>query len=212
MDRDEWRMSEVEVPADGSCFFHSIAIAMDETIDMWYDIEELRVPMERYWDAYAKGQKEKCEGISSSFIRFMCAKNIDEDMLVTYNAEAQYRKHTLHDKSALVFNSTQELKNHVLKGDTWADHAIFSAFLKSLNFRCGVVVIDPECGGVKYLPPDWTKRKSLYIFLFRRRNHYSILRLERDGVDLQLCVSYADTKAFVDWMVANCKGSVSSEF
>ncbi|CAN0298913.1 unnamed protein product, partial [Ectocarpus sp. 6 AP-2014] len=197
MDRDEWRMSEVEVPADGSCFFHSIATAMDETIDMWYDIEELRVPMEMYWDAYTTGNTAGSEGISSSLIRFMCAKNIDEDMLVTYNAEAQYRKHTLKDRSALVFNSTQDLHNHVLKADTWADHAVFSAFLKSLNFRCGLVVIDPECGGVKYLPPDWTKRKSLYIFLLRKRDHYSILRLERDGVDLQLCVSYADTKAFV---------------
>jgi len=95
MAKDKWRMSEVEVPADGSCFFHSIAVAMDETIDMWYDIDELRVPMERYWDDYTAAETNESEGISSSLIRFMCAKNIDEDMLVTYNAEAQYRKHTL---------------------------------------------------------------------------------------------------------------------
>lgn len=205
-------MSEVEVPADGSCFFHSIATAMNETMDMWYDIEELRVPMEAYWEAYSIVATEKPLGITPSLVRFMCSENIDDDTLLTYNAEAQYRKHTLEDRGAVVFENTKDLKMHVLKGDTWADHAIFRAFLKSLNFRCGLVVIDPECGGVKYLPPCWTKGKSLYIFLLRTRNHYSILRLERDGEDLELCVSYENTKAFVDWMVATSKGAVLSEF
>ena len=209
---EEWRMSEVEVPADGSCFFHCIATAMDEDTDVWYDIEELRAPMERYWQAYTNGAAVACAGVTSSLIRFMCAENIDDELLLKYNVEAQYRKETLKEKGVVVYKDMQQFKRHVLRPDTWADHSIVSAFLKSLNFRCGLAVIDPECGGITYLPPEWTKRKPLYIFLLRKRNHYSVLRLEKRGMDLNLCVSYADTKAFVDWMAANSKGSVHSEF
>lgn len=209
---DEWRMSEVDVPADGSCFFHCIATAMDENIDAWYNIEELRVPMEHYWQAYTDGAAVASAGVTSPLIRFMCAENIDEELLLKYNVEAQYRKETLKERGVVVYRDMQQFKRHVLEPDTWADHSIVSAFLKSLNFRCGLVVIDPECGGITYLPPEWTKRKPLYIFLLRKRCHYSVLRLEKYGRDLDLCVSYSDTKAFVDWMVANSKGRVHSEF
>lgn len=209
---EAWKMAEIDVPADGACFFQSIAIAMNEDICAWYDVEELRAHMERYWDGYTRGAEKKDAGVTSSLIRYMCAENIDEDTLATYNAEAEYRKSTLKEKDVVIYESVHQYKTHVLKPDTWVDHASFGAFLKSLDFRCGLVVFDPECEGIKYLPPEWTVGKSLYIFLLRRRNHYSVMRLEKDGTELQLCVSYEDTKEFVDWMADNCIGNVLSEF
>lgn len=210
--QDAWRMTEIDVPADGSCFFHSIAMAMDECLEAWHDIEELRVPMERYWQAYTNSTDNNDSRVTSSLIRFMCAENIDQDMLDKYNAEAQYRKHTLKERGVVVYTSMREFREHVLKPHTWADHASFNAFLKSLNFRCGLVVFDTECGGISYLPPQWTRRKLLYIFLLRRRNHYSVLRIEKGGQGLDLCVCYRHTKELVDWIAATGAAKVLSEF
>lgn len=209
---EEWQVEVIDVPADGSCFFQSIATAMDDNIEAWFDIEELRVPMEKYWEEYTEGVEDKYGGVTSHLVRHMCAENIDDDILEKYNVEAEYRTETLKEKGVMKYKNIEQFKSHVLKRNTWGDHASFTAFLKSLNYRCGLVVFDPECQGIKYLPPEWTVEKSLYIFLLRKVNHYSVLRLQKGGTDLDLCVSYKDTKEFVDWMVDNDHGNVLSEF
>lgn len=210
--RNEWRMAEIDVPRDGACFFHSVAMAIDEGIEAWHGIEELRAPMERYWQAHRDSTGSSDAGVTSSLVRFMCAENIEEYMLVNYNVEAQYRKDTLKQRGVVFYTSVEEFREHVLQPDTWADHASFSAFLSSLNFKCGLVVFDTGCGGISYLPPEWTRRKLTYIFLLRRCNHYSVLRIEKGGLMLGLCVCYRDTKEFVDWIVANDVAKVLSEF
>lgn len=67
----------------------------------------------------------------------------------------------------------------------------------TLYCRVGLVVFGPECQGIKYMPPEWTVGKSLKMFLLRKHNHYSVLRLQRGGTDVDLCASYRDTKEFV---------------
>lgn len=208
----EFSMRSIDVPADGSCFFQSIAICMTESMGVWYEIEELRSMMEIHWEKYHETRSEMCDRVTSSLVRYMCAVNIDKDILDTYNAEAEYRRDTLKEKGVVIYKGVRQLKDHILGAGTWADHASFNAFLKSLNYKCAVIVFDPECGGVKYLPPEWTAGKSLYIFLLRRVNHYSVLRVRKGGANLPLCVSYDDAKEFVKWMKDTSYATILCEF
>lgn len=210
-DTEEWGMHIINVPADGSCFFQSIAMCMTESVEVWYDIEELRTLMEVHWENYHETTNEESDGVTSSLVRYMCATNIDNGILDKYNAEAEYRADTLREKGVPVYKSVGQFQDHVMKPDTWADHASFHAFLKSLNYRCAVIVFDPECGGIKYLPPEWTVKKSVYIFLLRKVNHYSVVSISKAGCDLPLCLSYDETKEFLGWLKDTALGAVLCE-
>lgn len=207
-----WEILHISVPADGSCFFRSVAIAMNDCVDTWHRFEDLRRPMELYWESFTESTGQDHDDVTPALLRHMCAVNIDGDILEQYNAEAVYRKDTLREAGVVVCKDTGAFKAHVLQPDTWVDHSIFGAFLKSLNFRLGLVVLDPECGGLKYLPPEWTVNKSLYIFLLRKGNHYSVLRLRRDGKDLDLCLPHNTTNEFVSWLQSNTTAEVLSSY
>lgn len=187
-----WCASVIDTPRDGSCFFSSIAIAMNDSIDTWYDIEELRIPMEKYWEMYKRDTDETLTEVTPDLVRYMCSLNVDDGILELYNVEAGYRIETEKVK-AKVFETKEDLGKHMRVKTTWGDHASFHSFLKSLNYKCGVVVFDAEIGGMSYLPPEWTKNKKTYICLRRESNHYGVVRLRRkvgDGYENQpLCVS-----------------------
>lgn len=207
-----WSLSGIDVPADGSCFFRSIAIAMNDCVGTWHEFDDLRGPMERYWELFTTSTGEDNDEVTPSLVRYMCAANIDEGILEQYNAEASYRRDTLREAGVVVCKDVNHLKAHIQQPDTWVDHATFNAFLKSLNFRLGLVVMDTECRGIKYLPPEWTVGKSLYVFLFRTGNHYSVIRLKRDGEQLELCLPRNTTKEFVGWLQSHTTAKVSSKF
>jgi len=211
-DDSSWKISPISVPPDGSCFFRSIAIAMNDCIDTWHKFEDLRNPMERYWEGFAKRTGKDHDEVTPALLRYMCAVNIGDDTLEQYNAEAAYRRDTLREAGVAICKDIEELRTHILQDDTWVDHATFGAFLKSLNFRLGLVVLDPECGGLKYLPPEWTVGKSLYVFLLRKRNHYSVLRLKKGGNDLELCLPHDTTNEFVGWLQSSTTAAVLSAF
>lgn len=208
----DWEISHISVAADGSCFFRSVAIAMNDCVDTWHKFEDLRCPMELYWESFEQSTGQDHDEVTPSLLRHMCAVNIDGDILEQYNAEAAYRKDTLREANVVVCKNVKAFKAYVLQPDTWVDHSIFGAFLKSLNYRLGLVVLDPECGGIKYLPPEWTVDKSLYIFLLRKRNHYSVLRLKKNGKDLELCLPHDTTNEFVNWLRNNTTAAVLSTF
>ncbi len=184
----EWCFELVETPKDGSCFFASISHAMNECTDEWYRVKVLRDRVEKYWDAYHEETGENLTEVTQRFVRFMCAKNIDKDIMEMHNAEAEYRKDT-GEKGVKIFKTVKEFQNHVINTKCWADHSIFLAFHRSLGYRCSLIVFDSEVEGIPYLDKEWTEKKDIYICLRRENNHYSTVRLVRGEKRMKLCVS-----------------------
>lgn len=190
----DWYFDLVETPKDGSCFFASISHAMNECIDAWYEVEPLRHKMEKYWDDYRQETGDNLTEVNQRFIRFMCSKNIDNDIMEMHNAEAEYRRDT-GEKGARIFETVKEFQDHVLNTKCWADHSIFLAFHRSLDYRCSLIVFDSETEGIPYLEREWTENKDFYICLRREDDHYSTIRLTRGEKIMKLCV---DRKTMVD--------------
>lgn len=189
-----WNCQIIDTPTDGSCFFNAISIALNDPESSWQDHERLRELMEDHWNKYAEESGETPHGVSPDMVRFMCATHLDEESLVMYNAEAEYRRDTEKEKNVKIFENLQQMKDHVRKSNCWADHSIMRAFLASLEYRCCVVVFDSEVGGITHLPEEWTKGKDTYICLRRDLNHYRVIRLihhgsdEEDREEMPLCL------------------------
>lgn len=190
-----WTAEVLRIPRDGSCFFASIAMAMNDSIDTWRSIDALRIAMEQYWDSYHESTCDRLDKVTPDLVRFMCAENVNDDILETYNVEATFRRISLNVK-AKTFITPAELGAHIRQNSTWGDQAALRAFVQSLNFECGVIIFDEKVGGMIRLPEEWTKDKKTYICLQRENNnHYNVLRLCRaeDGdedqtVRFPLCV------------------------
>lgn len=183
-----WGAEIIDTPRDGSCFFTAIAIAMNDSVEMWCSIDELRRPMEKYWEIYHDTTNESLTEVTPDLVRFMCSQNVDEDILVMFNEEANLMR-TTQKVEAEMFENTEQLGNHMRKKTTWGDQASLRAFLKSMNFECGVIIFDERAGGMIRLPEEWTKDKKAYICLRRELNHYNLIRLWNSGTDLSLCVT-----------------------
>ena len=195
-----WGAEVIETPKDGSCFFTAISMAMNDALDMWCSVDELRIPMEKYWEMYHEKTQETLTDVTPDLVRFMCSENLDDNMLEMYNVEANFRE-------AKMFETKEQLGIHMRKKSTWGDQAALNAFLKSLDFECGIIIFDADVGGMVRLPEEWTKDKKAYICLRREVNHYNVIRLWRtDNVEeplrLSLCVN---RQAMVD-LVRNVYG------
>ncbi len=191
--RIPWGAEVVETPRDGSCFFTAISMAMNDSLDMWCGINELRTPMEKYWERYHEQTDDVLHEVTPDLVRFMCSENVDDSTLEMYNEEANFRKVSLKIRTR-VFDTTQQLGNHMRKRTTWGDQAALNAFMKSLDYQCGITIFDAEVGGMVRLPEAWTKDKKAYICLRREQNHYNVIRLwrtdnEQEPVRLPLCVT-----------------------
>lgn len=183
----DWFFELVETPKDGSCFFASIAHAMNECADAWYRVDTIRDRIETYWDDYHKETGDNLVEVTQRFVRFMCAKNIDKDIMEMHNAEAEYRKDT-GEKGVRIFETVREFQHHVINTKCWADHSMFLAFHKSLGYRCSLIVFDSEVEGIPYLDREWTENKDIYICLRRDESHYSTVRLVHGEERMGLCV------------------------
>jgi len=183
-----WNYELIPCPSDGSCFFTSIAIALNECVDTWYDIEIIREKMEKYWNDYNKITGETPQSLTQHFIRFMCSKNIDEDSLMIHNVEAEFMKDK-GDKSARIFESVEDFQEHIFDTNCWTDHSIFLAFHKSLGYRLSLIVFDSDVTGVTHFDREWTENKDMYICLRRDGNHYNTIRISKDDTKYELCVS-----------------------
>ena len=199
-----WEVEVIDTPRDGSCFFSAIAMALNDSIEMWYGIDELRIPMERYWNLYHEETSENLTEVTSDLIRYMCSINIDENILETFNAEAEFRRETEKNDNIAKFKTPKDLGDHFRKKNTWGDHASFHAFLKSLNFNCAIIVFDAEFGGIRFLPKEWTKSKKAYICLRFEDNHYGVIRLKEQK---NLCV----TRETVIEMIESVKEFVDAD-
>ena len=89
---EDWQFETINVPADGSCFFSSIAITMNDSMDRWMSIPRIKKMMMHHWDRYIRLGLENTDDITPKFIRYMSASAMDTDGLDMYNAEASILK------------------------------------------------------------------------------------------------------------------------
>lgn len=184
----QWGAEIIETPRDGACFFTAIAMAMNDALEMWCAVDQLRVPMEEYWNIYHNMTDDVLTEVTPDLIRFMCSENIDDNILVMFNEEAKLLKRKM-------FRTTKLLGKHMRKKSTWGDQAALFCFVKSLNFECGVIIFDS--GDIIRLPEEWTKDKKAYICLKRENHHYNVIRFwKKNGSDqhvpLPLCLTKED--------------------
>ena len=176
-----WGFHEIEVPADGSCFFTSISIALNDSRDSWIKNQKLSPRIRHHIERYERIEKESLTEITPKFIRYMAASAMDNISLEMYNQEADLSRRKK-------FENTEDFARHILRSNCWADQSIIRSFMKSLNYEFSVIVFDHSLGKPTYMPEEWTYRKELYTCLHIQRNHYTPIRLAYDGNTYDLCV------------------------
>jgi len=177
-----WGFHEIEVPADGSCFFTSIAMALNDSHETWAKNEILGKCILHHIERYEGIEEVTLSDITPKFVRYMAACAMDEVGLEMYNQEASLSKRKK-------FETMEDFAKHILKSRCWADQSILRSFMKALKYQFSIVVFDHDLGKPTYMPSEWTFRKELYTCLHIRNNHYTPIRLALDGETYGLCVS-----------------------
>lgn len=178
---EDWRFENIPVPGDGSCFFTSISVAMNDSMDKWLRIPQLRSVMEHHWERYSLLKLENTDRITQKFVRYMSASAMDKISLEMHNEEAS----TMNEK---IFETPEDLARHVLRSNCWADQAMIRSFMQSTLYMISVVLFDRRTRKPIYAPKEWTYKKMLYICIRLEGNHYTPLRLIFANRPLDMCV------------------------
>jgi hypothetical protein len=188
---DDWFIRLVPVPADGSCFFSSIAIALNESVESWKHHKKIKEMLKTHWHNYLSLGFESPDNFTPKFIRYITSMNIDDDDLSWYNDIAQADGKNKMD-------TADDLAEHVLLSDCWVDTTMFGAFLKSLDCRVAVVVLDHELKQPLNIPDNLTKDKDFYICLWLQDDHYQPMQLVYKTHELGALVSRDSIRKFME--------------
>jgi hypothetical protein len=192
---DDWGFEDVPVPADGSCFFSSISIAMNDSMAKWMGIPPIRDMMEHHWERFNRmnemmGIETNPDRITQRFIRYMSASAMDDVSLEMYNEDAR----CLRKKR---FDTPEELARHVLNSNCWADQSMIRTFMRSTQYMVCVVLLDRRTSKPIFAPREWTFNKPVYICVQLHGNHYTPLRLNYRGSPLDMCVSRREIRCLM---------------
>lgn len=207
---EEFTLDVIDVKRDGSCFFSAIALAMNQSIDLWQDYEFLRNIMEYYWDKYIE-EHGLLEEVTPHLIRFICSENIDSDIFETYCIEAKDRINE-KEKHVKQFKTLDEMKEGFLNGGAWGDHSSIRAFFKAFGTRCSLVIIDEDFNGVVFFQKEWTKRKDMYICIQRVVNHYQTVQLICNEEKMNMCLTRKEILRFKRFVNYAIPGSIKNDY
>lgn len=188
---DDWAIRLLPVDADGSCFYSSIAIALNESIQIWGKNKKVKRILRNHWHRFLDLGLESPDNFTPKFVRYITSTHIDQDDLEAYNNIA------IADGKAQ-FDTITELAAYVLNTNCWIDTVTFGAFLKSLGCSVAVVVIDHEVKIPLCVLEELTRNKDFYICLWLQDYHYQPIQLVCKGKDLKLCVSRESILAFMN--------------
>lgn len=187
---EDWAIRLLPVDADGSCFFSSIAIALNESMQSWGKNKKITKILRKHWYSFLELGLESPDNFTSKFVRYITSISIDQDDLETYNNIA-----SADNKGK--FDSVTKLAEHVLHTNCWVDTVTFGAFLKSLDCSVAVVVIDHDIKEPLCVFDEVTQNKDFYICLWLQDYHYEPIQLVYKEQDLPLCVSRESILAFM---------------
>jgi len=197
-----WNVELIDVPADGSCFFASIATAMNHCLMTWADNEYFAIKMNKYIEGYEKETKKDLYEITPEFVRYLCSINIDKCIFETYCEEAKDRE-DCGEEDVVKFDSIEEMSEHIFKTKCWADHATIRSFFNAFETKCSLVIFDDSYGGVVYFQKEWTEDKEMYICLQRCANHYRPMKLSCDDEDIPICMPRETMLKFANYIREN---------
>lgn len=187
---ENWEIRLAPVASDGSCFFSSVAIALNESVEAWTRRDKVVASLKKHWRGYLTLGLECPDNFTQRFIRYMTSVSLEEDDLSAYNniARADGKK---------TFDDLASLAKHVLRSDCWVDSTTFGAFLKSLDCCVGVVVLDHALQEPLHVFRDFTRDKELYICLWLQDSHYQPIQLVYKGEYLHLCITRKTIRRFM---------------
>jgi len=187
---EDWAVRLLPVDADGSCFFSSIAIALNESMHSWGKNKKITKILRDHWYSFLELGLESPDNFTSKFVRYITSTSIDQDDLEAHNNIA-----SADDKRK--FDSVTKLAEHVLHTNCWVDTVTFGAFLKSLDCSVAVVVIDHDIKEPLCVFDEVVQNKDFYICLWLQDYHYEPIQLVYKERDLPLCVSRESILAFM---------------
>ena len=188
---DEWFIRLVPVPPDGSCFFSSIAIALNKSVQSWMQNKKIKKMLRTHWHNYLSLGLESPDNFTARFVRYISSVSIGEEDLVAHNEIAR-----ADDRET--FGSTDDMAEHVLFSDCWVDTVTFGAFLKSLDCSVAVVVLDHQLKLPLNMLDALTKNKDFYICLWLQDSHYQPIQLVHKGQELGAVVSRECIRNFME--------------
>lgn len=186
-----FKLTQVEVPPDGSCFFTSISIAMFDSIETWGRSPIMRKLLRHHWSRYSTIFPGEEQEMTAKFIRYMAASAMDEIGLTMHNEEAK----TMRKKQ---FKKPEEFSRHILYSNCWADQAIIRSFMKSLQYRLCIVVIDHETRKTVYMPIEWTHEKDFYMCVCLEGSHYTPIEIEYKEEKVDMCLDSNSLKIILE--------------
>ena len=196
-----FKIKQISIPSDGSCFFTSISVAMFDSIEIWGNSPKMRKLFKHHWSRYSTIFPEAKEEMSAKFIRYLAASAMDEHGLLMSNEEAKMIKKKQFEKP-------EDFARHILYSSCWADQGIIRSFMKSLQYLVGLVIIDLETNRVVYMPKEWTKGKDFYICVCLDNNHYTPISVEYNDEKVEMCMN----KETLTHMLNSCNIENSNEF
>ncbi|CAM9202239.1 unnamed protein product [Pylaiella littoralis] len=188
----DWAIKLVPVPSDGSCFFSSVAVALNRSTAVWTGDEIIRHRLCVYWQEYlALGlEAEAPDYFTPGCMRYMASVNIDDGDLVSYNENARA-------DGKKTFGTAESLAEHVLRSKCWVDSTTFGAFLKSLDCSVSLVVLDRSVPEPLHMFEELVRDKTFYICLSLENDHYQPIQLVYRGVSLPFCVRRKTIRKFM---------------
>lgn len=178
---EDWAIRLLPVDADGSCFYSSIAIALNESMQSWGKHKKIKGMLRNHWHRFLEVGVESSDNFTPKFVRYITSTSIDQDDLEAYNsiASADNKEH---------FDSILKLAAHVLNTNCWIDTVTFGAFLKSLGCSIAVVVIDHEIKEPLCVLDELTQNKDVVPICLR----WSSLTFGIKELDIQLLTGNMD--------------------
>ena len=187
---EDWAIRMIPVNSDGSCFFSSIAVSLNESLHAWMHNKKIKNLLKQHWNSFLDLGLESPDYFTPTFVRYITSVSIDQNDLAAYNDIATADNETKID-------SVSQLAEHILHSNCWVDTVTFGAFLKSLDCTVAVVVIDHAIKEPLCVSDELTKDKDLYICLWLQNYHYEPMQIVYKGQDLPLCVSRESIRAFM---------------
>ena len=191
----------VNVPGDGSCFYHCIAKALQECrayLDKNF-VKLINSYMLTYLYCNNKIDVDDidekiCENypITYKLIRYICGTKIDDDDFESHNM-------ILMADNKTPLKEKKDLVNNIIESNDFAECVEINTLItKGFGSFIGIFIIDDSVeNNIVYISEEWTKDKIHYIILKRESLHYNLVQTKLYNTRRNLLLDYKTAHEFI---------------